>query len=157
MTLHNFNEILFNLLFGVSPHSISYADHRIRLLLTNEKQQRLDYDSYKKKYANNMAETFGKDDDSENKKFRKELDKERERKLSQGLNHKNLRKKFKRDKDKKNKTKKRDKDKKSKKKSNKKKDRKKSKRSKDKDKKRKHRKKDKVSNPFYIQLSLIKK
>eukprot|EP00483_Globobulimina_turgida_P012546 UN12569 len=73
-----------------AAHSVSYADHRIRLLLTNEKKQRLGYDEYKEKYKNNMELAFGKDEDTENKNFRKELDKEREKKLSQGLNHKKL-------------------------------------------------------------------
>ena len=71
-----------------SAHSVSYADHRIRLLLANEKKGRLGYDAYKAKYKNNMELTFGKDEDSENKQFRKELDKERERRLSRGLNQK---------------------------------------------------------------------
>ena len=92
-----------------SAHSVSYADHRIRLLLRNEKQQRLGYDEYKEKYKNNMELAFGKDEDGENKAYRKELDKERERKLAQGLNQKDLRKKLK-----KSRKKKRDKSKKKK-------------------------------------------
>lgn len=65
-----------------SAHSVSYADHRIRLLLANEKRGRIGYDEYKEKYKNNMELTFGKDEDTENKQFRKELDKERKRRLA---------------------------------------------------------------------------
>ena len=75
--------------------SLSYKEHRISLLLQNSQKKRLTYDDYKGKHSINMGHAFGKNDDSINKKYRQMLDKERELKLSKGINNKHLKKKLK--------------------------------------------------------------
>ncbi|ETO29767.1 hypothetical protein RFI_07351, partial [Reticulomyxa filosa] len=69
--------------------SLSYDKHHIKILLMNEQKKRLDFDEYKEKHKRNMEAAFGKDDDTENKKFREELDREREKKLSKPTKYAN--------------------------------------------------------------------